>query len=344
MRFRHAGSQSPSYLSEFEVDFELQEVLIRQDSVDLAEIHKGLEKVFQVSTYLNFPLTLEEIATFFLPRATLTGEELRSLIAEGQFADIPFQLRDGYLFASTIQSETERQEKERMSAAKLRSAHEFSYMLTRLVPFIRAIAVTGSVAYGSAGKWDDIDLFIVTGQNRLWLSAFMALVLVRIRKVLRLGPPYLSMFCLSYVHDEVGFARESQKNRTNPLFARELLKAKPVAGVDQYKRILEENGWVANFYPKSYTTRLRQLESSVSNLRTTGRDNAVASPASFFARWAEAFAFVFLSRYLQLRAYITNLGLRSQGLEFRIFQPNLSAGSCVYTSNFYRWLQTLWGQ
>jgi predicted nucleotidyltransferase len=322
----------------------LQKAIFPQDNVDLGEVHRGLEKVFQVSTYLNFPLTLDEIATYFLPKSRISGEELRSLIVGGHFADIPFQLRGGYLFASTIQSETARLEREQMSAAKLLSAAEFAVILTRLVPFIRTVAVTGSVAYGSASKWDDIDLFIVTKQNRLWLSAFMALVLVRIRKLLALRPPYLSPFCLSYVHDEQGFARESQKNRTNALFARELLKARPVAGVNHYRKILEENGWVANFYSKPYATRLRQLENGISSLETGSRNDPIAFSASFFVDWAEALAFAFLSRYLQLRAYLTNLKLKSRGLEFRVFQPRLSAASCVYTSNFYRWLQGLWGQ
>ena len=322
----------------------MQQSITRQSEIDLVEISRGLAKVFQVSKYLNFPLTLEEITAFFLPRATITVEELRSLISEGHFSDIPFRLRDGYLFASTIQSEKERLEKEQMSAAKLRSAAEFATILTRLIPFIRTVAVTGSVAYGSAGKWDDIDLFIITKQNRLWLSALMALVLVRIRKLLGIAPPYLSPFCLSYIHDERGFASESQKNRTNPLFARELLKARPVAGMSHYTKILEENGWVANFYSNPYTTRLRQLERRASNSQTGSRDNAAASAASFFADWAEAFAFAFVSRYLQIRAYLTNLRLKSHGMEFRVFQPKLSATSCVYTSNFYRWLQTLWGQ
>lgn len=322
----------------------LQKAITSEDSVDLGEIHRGLEKVFQVSTYLNFPLTLDEIATYFLPKAAVTGEELSSLIAEGHFHDIPFQLRGGYLFASTIQSERERLEKERMSAAKLRSAAEFAAILTRSVPFIRTVAVTGSVAYGSAGKWDDIDLFIVTKQGRLWLSAFIALILVRIRKLLGLTPAYLSLFCLSYVHDEQGFARESQKNRTNPLFARELLKARPIAGVNHYRKILEENGWVANFYSKPYATSLKDLDNSISNPRTGSENGPMRFPASLFVDWAEALAFAFLSRYLQLKAYLTNLKLKSQGLGFRLFQPNLSEASCVYTSNFYRWLQTLWGR
>src|SRR5208337_3677625 len=114
-------------------------------------------------------------------------------------------------------------------------------LLTRVIPFIRTVAVTGSVAYGSATKWDDIDLFIVTKRNRLWISALLIL-----------RPSHLSLFCLSYVHDEQGFLKESQRNRSNALFARELLKAKPVAGAEEYRKILEGNEWVASFYSRPY--------------------------------------------------------------------------------------------
>jgi hypothetical protein len=212
-------------------------------------------------------------------------------------------------------------------------------MLTRLVPFISTIAVTGSVAYGSAREWNDIDLFIVTKQNRLWVSAFLTLVLVRLSKLLHLRPSHLSQFCLSYVHDELGFANESQRSRSSMLFAREMLKAQPVAGIDRYRNLLEQNSWISAVYSKGYSVKLRQLEQRAGVLEVA---DSHSSRASFVMDWAERFAFAFLSRYLRLRAYLTNLELKSRGERLRVFEPKTSARSCVYTSNFYRWLQALW--
>ncbi|HXZ89609.1 MAG TPA: nucleotidyltransferase domain-containing protein [Candidatus Dormibacteraeota bacterium] len=276
-----------------------------------------------------------------MPRTNLTTEELRSLLSRHDFADLKFIIKDGYLFTSHNQSLSSRFEREQVSAAKLESAASFASLLTRLVPFIRTIAVTGSVAYGSAEKWDDVDLFVITERNRLWISTFLMLLQIRLYKMLGLRAAHLLPFCLSYLHDEESFSNESRRSRTNPLFARELLKAKPIAGAEKYRRILEENRWVGEFYSTPYEETLRLLQR---NLNEEVGQRAIPSGfQSFLLAWAEGMSYTILSRYLRLRAYLTNLRLRSDGRSFRSFEPNISPASCVYTSNFYRWLSTLWG-
>ena len=264
------------------------------------------------------------------------------MLSSEQFADLKFLVKDGYLFTSQDQSIASRCERERMSAAKLDSAACFANLLTRLVPFIRTIAVTGSVAYGSADKWDDIDLFVVTERKRLWLSAFLMLLQVRLSKVLGVRASHLSNFCLSYMHDQEAFSKESRRNRTNALFARELLKAKPVAGKDEYRRILEENRWVSELYSTPYWEKLRLIGERLDE--TEPSEHTGSQLRSFFLNWAEGIVYATLSRYLQLRAYLANLKLASEGKNLRTFEPIISSASCVYTSNFYRWLRALWGE
>jgi hypothetical protein len=305
-------------------------------------IHDGLQKVYDVSEYLKFPFTVEEVANYFLPKSNLTPQQLETMLANGKFSDLGFKIKHGYLTTNDNQTQLSRSEMEQTSADKLNSASSFANLLTRVIPFIRTVAVTGSVAYGSAAKWDDIDLFIVTKRNRLWISALLTLILVRLNKLLILRPPHLSLFCLSYVHDEQGFSKEAQRNRSNPLFARELLKAKPVAGAKQYRKILENNEWVANFYSRPYLEKLRRLNGNLNE--TTIPAELGSTTFSFLMGWAEGIAYAILSRYLRLRAYLTNLRLKSEGKEMRVFDPIMTSSSCVYTSNFYRWLRVLWGE
>jgi len=281
------------------------------------------------------------VANYFLPKSNLTTEELRSLLTSHDFADLNFIIKDGYLFTSHSQSLSSRFEREQVSAAKLGSAASLANLLTRLVPFIRTIAVTGSVAYGSADKWDDVDLFIITERNRLWFSTFLMLLQIRLYKILGLRAAYLLPFCLSYLHDEESFSIESRRSRKNPLFARELLKAKPIAGTAKYRSILEENRWVGEFYSTPYKEALRLLQGSFD-----GKTKPTTAPSafqSFLLVWAEGMSYMIVSRYLRLRAYLTNLKLKSEGKNLRAFEPNISPASCVYTSNFYRWLSALWG-
>jgi hypothetical protein len=320
----------------------MQEIVTSPEPENITSIHSGLQKVFEVSAFLNYPFTLDEVANYFLPGLNVTAQQLGSLFARGNFVDIPFQIENPYLLTHAAQSETLRMERQQFSVAKLHSATELAHVLMRLIPFVRTIAVTGSVAYRSAGKWDDIDLFVVTKRNRLWLSLFMAIVLVRIWKLLRLRPSHLVSFCLSYVHDERGFAEDSLRNKANPLFARELLMAKPVVGQDRYRKLLERNGWVGELYPNPYGSKLTQLGQSLES-----RDivpSRYVGPFALALDLAEEVTFTLLSRYLRVRAYLTNLKLRSRGLEFRIFEPKTTRTSCVYTSNFYRWLHAIWGQ
>lgn len=306
-----------------------------------SEVHDGLSKLFDVSAYLNFPFTLDEATKYFLPKSNLSSEELRYLLTRQDYADLKFTVKDDYLLTTDDQSLRSRFEREQVSAAKLESAASFAKLLTRLVPFIRTIAVTGSVAYGSADKWDDVDLFVITERNRLWLSTFLMLLQIRLYKLLELRAAHLLPFCLSYLHDEEGFSNESQRSRTNPLFARELLKAKPVAGTEEYRRILEENRWVADYYTTPYEETLRLLKPDIHG--KTKRAPVPTGLQSFLLVWAEGMSYAILSRYLRLRAYLTNLKLRSEGKSLRAFEPKISPASCVYTSNFYRWLSALWG-
>jgi len=297
-------------------------------------LHHSLVTVYQVSSYLDFPFTLNEVADFFLPGADISGDELRQRILSGDFDDIPFRIENNCLLTRPGQNPNTRLVREATSLQKLTSAGKFASVLVRLVPWVLTIAVTGSVAYGSAGKRDDIDLFIITKQHRLWLSIFFALVLVRVFQGLRLEPRHLLPFCMSYVHDEHGFRNETQRS-ANPLFARELLKAVPLVGKSHYRKVLEENGWVQTMHASSYIAKLESLPNS-------DRESVRKKGIPIVLDWADAFAFFLLSRYLRLRAYLTNLKLKSHGQQMRVFDPLISRNSCVYTSNFYRWLRQLW--
>jgi hypothetical protein len=305
----------------------------------LDEVRNAVEKTLQVSACLDVPVTLDEVAAYFLPNLNMSAEELRSLLVEKEFADLPFKISDDYILTRPTQSVARRLRVEEVSAAKLRSAFSLAEVLTKLVPFIRSLAVTGSVAYASAEKWDDIDLFMITARRRLWLSAFLTLVLVRLYKLLHLRSQDLLRFCLCYAHDEEGFVNESLKNRGNQLFARELLKAKPIAGRTTYSRILRENSWAGRLYAAAYALKLRELKGHTENMDVVCKSE---DAHSVFLDWVDGLVFVFLGNYLRVRAYLSNLRLKSLGDDLRVFEPVISPSSCVYSSNLYRWLGSLW--
>jgi hypothetical protein len=302
-------------------------------------VRDELARVFRISSWLDFPFTVDEVAEYFLPGLNLTGDQVKALFTD-RAIDLPFTLRDRYLLTGISQSIVSRAERKRFSSAKLESASRFTSTLTRLIPWIEVVAVTGSVAYGSARKWDDIDLFIVTKRDRLWLSLFLALTLIRLGKLLRIQSADLLPFCLSYVHDDLGFLQESSKSKFSPLFARELLKAQPLVGILRYRQILENNEWIKLVHRSAYASKMSELN----DLEPSKKDTAAHERFSFFLQWADGIAFVFLRGYLKARSHITNTKLKSEGQEFRAFDQVMNRHSCMYVSNLYRWLQQLWSR
>jgi len=302
-------------------------------------VRDELEQVFRISSWLDFPFTVDEVAEYFLPGLNLTGDQVKALFTE-RAIDLPFTLRDRYLLTDISQSIVSRAKRKLFSAAKLESASRFASTLSRLVPWIEMVAVTGSVAYGSARKWDDIDLFIVTKHDRLWLSLSLALILVRLGKLLRIRDADLLSFCLSYAHDDIGFLQESSKSKFAPLFARELLKAQPLVGTRKYKQILEGNEWIKLVHKTAYISKISELHDP--ELSDKGR--VAQERFSFFLQWVDGVAFVFLAAYLKIRSHIANTKLKSEGKEFRVFDQVMNRHSCMYVSNLYRWLQQLWRQ
>jgi hypothetical protein len=47
--------------------FESQTAVYAEDQAYLDEIHRGLQKAFELSKYMDYPFNLDEIVTYFLP-------------------------------------------------------------------------------------------------------------------------------------------------------------------------------------------------------------------------------------------------------------------------------------
>ncbi len=58
----------------------------------------------------------------------------------------------------------------------------------------------------------------------------------------------------------------------SPLFAREILKAKPVAGKSNYRKLLLENNWVKEIYTKPYREKLSEFDrNGINGISTQGQ-------------------------------------------------------------------------
>ncbi|MEM9777370.1 MAG: hypothetical protein AAF902_22520, partial [Chloroflexota bacterium] len=58
-------------------------------------------------------------------------------------------------------------------------AKRYGHMIGRL-PFVRMVAVTGSLAVNNPDKFADIDLFVITEPDRLWLARLLTISVVKL--------------------------------------------------------------------------------------------------------------------------------------------------------------------
>ncbi len=113
--------------------------------------------------------------------------------------------------------------------------------LIRCLPYIRMIAVTGSLAVQNAEASDDIDLFLITTPGRVWLARALTILVVRLAALFKvtLCPNYL------IATDALELAER------NLYSARELVQMQPLYGAAWHHRLRNCNRWTLEYLPNA---------------------------------------------------------------------------------------------
>jgi hypothetical protein len=106
------------------------------------------------------------------------------------------------------------------------------------MPFVRMVALSGSLAHLNAERSADLDLFVVTARHRVWSVTVSLLVIARL-----LG--WRRRMCLNYVISENALRVEPPD-----LFsANQIIHLRPILGRDVFARFVEANEFVREHYP-----------------------------------------------------------------------------------------------
>ncbi|HTM33789.1 MAG TPA: hypothetical protein VL263_20895 [Vicinamibacterales bacterium] len=106
------------------------------------------------------------------------------------------------------------------------------------LPFVRMVAISGSLAHLNAVDGADLDLFVVTSRSRVWTVAVLALALAR-------AMGWRTRLCLNYIVSEAAMTVKPPD-----LFsANQIIHLRPVAGEPAYRAFLAANPFVTSHYP-----------------------------------------------------------------------------------------------
>ncbi|MEI6581492.1 MAG: nucleotidyltransferase domain-containing protein [bacterium] len=204
------------------------------------EVSSSVLDLLAYFAVMNIRLDFDTLYSY-LPIKTghlVVKKQLRSLIRQGkvQCIDNLFGLK-GYKYTSQKIPRARR-------AALIKKAQRWS-LLMRLIPAVKSIVVINSVAYGNVHKDSDIDLFIVTSPNRIFLTKGFLMYFLKLIKQLEDQQVSAGRFSLGMFVTTKGVKLEKDMMKVNnPDLAPRMITGIPVYGADTWYGILKNDPYM----------------------------------------------------------------------------------------------------
>jgi glycosyltransferase involved in cell wall biosynthesis len=238
------------------------------------DIEKAIRKTIAYSNLFDYPLTPAELHERLFD-VEVDEARLRTVLASMNLAKNPAL-------------ERLRSEREHMSDEAIRRVEPHLRTLASF-PFVRMIAFSGSTAHRNMTSMEDIDLFIVVEDGKLWATFLSAVVWAKIKGLRR-------TLCMNYLLSDAALPLFE----TDEFTAQQVASLKPVYGRSIYDRFIAANPFVRRRFPNFDAARHRATrpEISVSPFKGVLERVLRLGPVQLFDRISR----VVLGRYLQRKA------------------------------------------
>ena len=189
------------------------------------------------ASLFDYPLTLDQLHQSLIG-IRAEKESIAAWWRSSELLQTAIECRDGLFFpAGRADLIATRSRREMLSRDLLDRDRRILSMVSRM-PFVRMVALSGSLAHLNAEGSADLDLFMITAPGRVWSVTLAVLVLSRVFGWRR-------HLCLNYVISE-----NTMKIVPEDLFtANQIIHLRPTYGRDVFARFLYTNQFVRNFYP-----------------------------------------------------------------------------------------------
>jgi len=203
----------------------------------------------------DFPLTLEELRYALLESEQTTSEILQTFAASHALRAV-VEYRSGFFFPrGRYALVAERRRRNARSRAFLATHARLLHIVSRL-PFVRMVALSGSIAHLNLDDTGDLDLFMVTRGRHVWSTAVAVVLIAKLIGLRR-------TVCANFIISDTRLALAQQDLFT----ANQLIHLKPIVGEDVYVDFVNANPFIARFYPNFWSAfRARTVSRPASSL------------------------------------------------------------------------------
>jgi hypothetical protein len=185
----------------------------------------------------DYPLTLAQL------HASLIGvkadvETVAAWWRNSEFLQSAIEHRDGLYYPAGRGDLLETRARREMLSRDLLDRDRRILGVVAAMPFVRMVALSGSLAHLNAERFADLDLFVITAPHRVWSVTVSLLVFARLFGWRR-------RMCLNYVISEDALGVQPPD-----LFsANQIIHLRPILGQAVFARFVDANPFVREIYP-----------------------------------------------------------------------------------------------
>ena len=188
------------------------------------------------SDIFDYPLTAREIYRYLTGVKASLEEVVRAVGEE----NVVTRTGDYFTLPGREEIVNIRMQREAHSRELMSRAIQYGRILGTM-PYIRMVALTGSLAVMNILGNHDFDYMLVTQPGRLWMARAFAVTFGRIMR------PFGNRICVNLLLSENAL----DWHQHDLYSAREICQMIPVVGMDVYRRFRARNAWTESILPNS---------------------------------------------------------------------------------------------
>jgi len=220
----------------------------------LSAINKNIIAALAYFDVFNYPLTQGELFLFLGDK--YESETFNTALSYLLIHDCVYRFDTFYTLKNDPKIAVRRRDGNRKAAELIRIAEKVGRMLIRF-PYVRGVAISGSLSKNFADDQSDIDFFIITAPNRLWIARTLMHLFKKITFLVRKE----HFFCMNYFIDEQGL----EILEKNIYTATEVVTLIPLEGDTVFEQFYSVNAWTMAYLPNNYmrVSSARPLKNSL---------------------------------------------------------------------------------
>ncbi|MFL5739304.1 MAG: hypothetical protein ACJ75B_03735 [Flavisolibacter sp.] len=202
----------------------------------------------------DYPLTQTEI-TQFLQRS-YPNHEISQALHHLSLDNWIFKFDEFYTLQDNYTLILRRRKGNQKARQMMHTADKIAAFLSGF-PFVRGVALSGSLSKNFADENADIDFFIITAKNKLWLARTFMHCFKKFTFLFKKQ----HWFCMNYYVSE----SMMQIREKNIYTATEVVTLLPLRGIECFNQFYSENKWSAEYLP-NHTMRVSYVKETRNSL------------------------------------------------------------------------------